>query len=151
AAAPLTWLYRVHGAPLDERDAIDVPIDATMQARKREALACHASQLALSAKRMARLADRPERYLPLRPTPRGLPLPWKPSRLAWPWLTLTVADRAGGGVWSWSRAPWVRTGEGDFALPASPANADEPRFAKLQGRLPSPWIFDHWGWCERPR
>lgn len=145
-----TWLYRVHGAPLVENDAFTMPIDAARQARKCEALACHASQLVLSAGRMACLAARAERYRPLAAACGSLPLPWHPSRPAWPYLTLTVADATGGAVWPWSRAPWVRSGDGDYWLPPSPAQSGEPRFAKLQGRLPSPWIFDHWGWCELP-
>jgi N-acetyl-1-D-myo-inositol-2-amino-2-deoxy-alpha-D-glucopyranoside deacetylase len=148
--AATTWLYRVHGAPLTGRDAFAVPADPAMQERKGEALACHASQLALSSGRMARLATRAERYLPLRQAPARQQLPWHPSRPAWPWLALTVADAAGAAVWPWASAPWERGGRRRYRLPPSPARAGEPRFAKLQGRLPSPWIFDHWGWCELP-
>jgi len=150
ATVPATWLYRVHGASLDEAAAFSLPADPLMQARKHEALACHASQLALSAGRMARLAGRAERYLPLRPAHGLQHLPWHPSPLAWLWLSLTVADAAGSGVWPCWRAPWVRAGHGHYHLPTSPAHAGQPRFVKLQGRLPSPWIFDHWGWCELP-
>ncbi len=149
-AAATAWLYRVHGAPLVEDAAFAVPADAAMQVRKREALACHASQLALSAGRMTRLAARAECYLPLRQVHGRQQLPWHPSRLAWPWLALTVADAAGGAVWPWSSAPWEREGRRHYHLLPSPAHAGEPRFVKLQGRLPSPWIFDHWGWCELP-
>lgn len=144
---PDVWLYQVHGSPLAGGDAFVLPADDTMQSRKRAALACHASQLALSAGRMARLAERPERYLPLRPATARSLLPWQPPRLSWPWLTLTVADTAGAGAWPWSRAPWVRAGQG-YALAVPASDAGDPRFAKLQARLPSPWIFDHWGWCE---
>ncbi|MGA0587301.1 PIG-L deacetylase family protein [Dyella sp. KRB-257] len=147
---PATWLYRVHGGPREGGAGFALPSDAAMQARKRMALACHASQLALSASRMARLAARVERYLPLVAQCGRVPLPWHPPRLAWSWLMLTVADSTGGATWPWAAAPWVCSADGDYWLPSSPARSGEPRFAKLQGRLPSPWIFDHWGWCELP-
>lgn len=147
-APPDVWLYQVHGPPLGGDDAFVLPADDAMQARKRAALACHASQLALSAGRMARMAERPERYHPLRPVTGRQQLPWRPPRLAWPWLTLTVAHTAGAGAWPWSHAPWIRTGQGGYALAVPASDAGDPRFAKLEARLPSPWIFDHWGWCE---
>lgn len=142
-------LYRVHGAPGAADADLVLPADGIYQRRKREALNHHRSQLALSGKRMARLAARAERYQ-FRPAPARSVLPWHPPRAAWPWLALTVVTRDGGAVWTWRHAARSFTGPGGDVLAPVSATDVAPGFAKLQLALPSLWIFDHWGWCELP-
>lgn len=145
--SPECQLYRVHGTVPAGAGGTVLPVADGMAARKIAALSCHASQLALSGARMQRLAARPERFEPL-PVSAHADLPWRPARVSWPWITLTVADRDNGSVRPWSQVAWHRSGSGGYRLPAEPGQGASPRFAKLQSALPSPWIFDHWGWCE---
>lgn len=147
-ARPECLLYRVHGSSEGDRHGAGVswPAAPAMQVRKLAALACHVSQLALSHTRMHRLAARAERFEWLYPTVARTALPWHPPRISRPWLTLTLAGMDGGSVSTWSQAPWRHGGAGGLQL--SPAAQGSPRFVKLQSRLPTPWIFDHWGWCE---
>jgi hypothetical protein len=39
-------------------------------------------------------------------------------------------------------------GQGRYVLHGLDPAAPGPRFLKLHMNLPSPWIFDRWGWCE---
>lgn len=145
---PDCLLYRVHGSSGRARLAVNWPAEPGMLARKLAALACHASQLALSHARMHRLAARVECFEWLRPAEARTALPWHPARVSRPWLTLTLASVGGGSVSTWSGAPWRRDEAGRSCLQLPTAAAGSPRFVKLQSMLPTPWIFDHWGWCE---
>jgi len=145
---PQQLAYMVHGrAP--HSGVVEIPGTAGQAANKRAALAAHRSQTALSGARMHRLAARPERYVDLAPKPAGStsPLPWRPPAWLWPWLRLSVISPAGTQSWRWPDAPLQRDREGTYRL-ALPAVATGPRFARLASNLPTPWIFDHWGWCE---
>ena len=138
--------YLVHGKDDPAEPALALPATATMHAAKLAALEVHHSQMALSAGRMRRLTDRPERYSRVAVHPDGvnLTLPWHPS-LWRSQLRLTLADASGIRSWPWSSAPVQRDGQGNFQL-AEPVKA--PAFVRLDMDVPSPWIFDRWGWRE---
>ncbi|MEI7036983.1 PIG-L deacetylase family protein [Fulvimonas yonginensis] len=144
--SPLLLGYLVHGRDERHPPGVALAASATMHAAKLAALTAHRSQMALSAGRMRRLTDRPERYQRIAPRagePRGV-LPWRPR--AWrSQLRLTLADAHGVRSWSWARAPLERDGQGGYRL-REPLAA--PCFARLDMDVPTPWIFDRWGWCE---
>jgi LmbE family N-acetylglucosaminyl deacetylase len=145
-AGPLEWLaYPVHGG--GEGAVVD-ELAATPGQRQRKlaALTEHATQMALSGGRMRRLAARPERYG--RPDDDARPagercLPWRPPPPLQPFLRLLVAGADGVSDRPWREAV-VRDG-GGYRLARPVAG---PCFAKLHLDWPSPWIFDHWGWCR---
>ena len=147
ADGPLPLLtYLVHGAAPSGGD-LDLGGSPAQWAGKLAALAAHRSQLALSGGRMRRMACRPERYRRL--TPPASPaatLPWRPPFWLQPWLQLSVISPAGTHTWRWRAAPLQHDASGRSQLPA--AAAGQPRFVRLALRLPTPWIFDHWGWRE---
>lgn len=150
--APVVWLYRVHGGARRSCPSVACVADASTWARKRAALARHASQLVLSRRRMERLAARTERFEALPTEPLPTELPWAPR---WPQRTclrLTAAAAGGGAAWRWVHAPLHRQpGQGcRLAAEALPAG-EGVLFVKLELTLPSPWIFDHWGWRELRR
>ncbi|RCS30059.1 PIG-L family deacetylase [Rhodanobacter denitrificans] len=146
---PALLAYLVHGREGNHR-LVEIRGTAAQSANKRAALAAHHSQMALSGKRLARLATRPERYADVAATPSGAAtaLPWQPPAWLRPWLRLSVASVAGVHSWRWRDAPLQRDQAGCFHLP--PAAAEHPRFVRLALTLRSPWIFDHWGWRELP-
>lgn len=145
---PRLLAYLVHGHARYD-GFIEIHGSAAQAANKRDALAAHRSQMALSSKRLRRLAAMPERYLDLSamPTASSSPLPWLPSRWLWPWLRLSVVSTTGAQSWRWREAPFQRDCRDVHRLTASPAAAAAPCFARLALDLPSVWIFDHWGWC----
>ena len=148
ADAPLPVLtYLVHGAAPPGGD-LEFGGSPQQRATKLAALAAHRSQMALSRGRMRRMACRPERYRWL--TPPASPaatLPWRPPFWLQPWLQLSVISPAGTQSWRWRAAPLQRDASGYRQLPPTAA-VGRPRFVRLALRLPTPWIFDHWGWCE---
>ena len=145
---PPVLTYLVHGVAPPDRD-LDIGGSGTQRAVKLAALAAHRSQLALSAGRMGRMACRPERYRWLIPSPSSpvAALPWRPPFWLQPWLQLSVISPAGTHSWRWRKAPLQRDANGHCHLPLVAA-ASRPRFVRLALRLPTPWIFDHWGWRE---
>jgi len=152
ASPPTLLAYLVHGKA-DASRFVEIDPTPAQLSNKHAALHAHRSQIALSGKRLHRLAGRPERYLALgngaRPALDSLDsLPWRPPRWLQPWLRLSVVDSAGGHVWAWSDAPLQRTADGKFQLSLPERERSAPRFARLSLTLSSPWIFDHWGWCE---
>jgi LmbE family N-acetylglucosaminyl deacetylase len=148
---PEQLAYLVHGREGEVTGRVKLDSSVGLHANKLAALACHRSQMALSGKRMRRLADRAERYQTVKDAdrPAGAPLlPWQPSTALHPWLQLMVADQDGVRHWPWAKAPIARDSEGRYVLHALGEGRAGPRFAKLHMNLPSPWIFDRWGWCE---
>lgn len=146
---PACLLYSVHGAVVAGRP-IDWPADPRMATRKAAALECHVSQLALSGGRLRRLATRPERFVLLEESAAAqtVCLPWHPPAAVQPWLAVTVVRGDDVQVLRWRDVPWHRNAAGDYGLSPSPRDDGAPAFVRLQCTLPSPWIFDHWGWCE---
>ncbi len=151
--------YTVHGRR-DSASAERASDSGTME-RKMTAVAAHTSQHVLSAHRMRRYATVAERFF-LEPAcvcgvaERSLKLPWKMSRLACAYAELLVVSstRAWRIAVHGSHAPpvsdspvCVRRGDGVLwlAVPDG-AGARGPIYAKLVSRIPSPWIYDRWGW-----
>ncbi|AIF47740.1 GlcNAc-PI de-N-acetylase [Dyella japonica A8] len=150
-APPRMLSYLVHGHDMAGTGRVKLDSSVGLHANKMAALACHGSQMALSGKRMRRLADRAERYHWTRdasPVTESAVLPWRPSPLLQRWLRLTLVDGQGIREWSWRRAPLAMDGQGRYVLHGLDPSVAGPRFAKLHMNLPSPWIFDRWGWCE---
>lgn len=121
------------------------------QAHKRRAIAAHASQTALSGRRLMRFATDVETFVPgLDCHDRDRPtLPWLPPRLARPWLALLAVDPDGGEKVRLSATPDANL----FWRDGSPAartsrTLQPPYYLKLYCPLPSPWVFDGWGWCR---
>jgi N-acetyl-1-D-myo-inositol-2-amino-2-deoxy-alpha-D-glucopyranoside deacetylase len=138
--------YMVHGTARPG-PAFTLDMSPAAAAIKHEALLSHATQTVLSRGRMERMASRPERYGQLGlPTAAGrsIGLPWQPSPLWAARLRLTVVDRSATRVFPWSATRQAADGGRCLDLPTSPSG---PLFIKLSADLPSPWIFDRWGWA----
>ena len=145
ANPPPLLSYMVHG-PSGNGDSFEIHGNAAQSARKRAALTAHRSQMALSGKRMLRLAARTERQAGMPPPLTSLP--WQPPVWLQPWLRLSVVSPAGAHSWRWRDAPLQRDQAGRFHLSVPAGATGNPCFARLALTLRSPWIFDHWGWCE---
>ena len=121
------------------------------RARKRRAIEAHASQIALSRGRFLRFAAGTEDFVAgLDCHDRaGATLPWLPPRALQPCLALLAVDAAGGervGLGAGADATL-------FWRDGSPAARTArvlrpPYYIKLYCPLPSPWVFDGWGWCR---
>lgn len=141
--------YLIHGRD-DGRFVSESTGTPGWQTAKQHALAAYGSQLALSSGRLRQWAERPERHARIVSPPRTIPgLPWRPSPLWWPRLRLTAVS-AGGQVqqWPWLAAPLRREGRQGWRLDWPATRAGHACFVRLSLALPSPWIFDHWGWRE---
>ncbi|WP_266168144.1 PIG-L deacetylase family protein [Dyella subtropica] len=146
--APQLLSYLVHGYAEEHGGLLAIPSSEHVHTNKLSALREHRSQMALSGKRMHRLADRAEHYRQLSGVEQGCSLPWQPAPVLRPWLKLTLVDSHGVCSWSWQDAPLERDEAGRFRLCLPSTEHVGPRFVKLHMDLPSPWIFDRWGWCE---
>jgi LmbE family N-acetylglucosaminyl deacetylase len=138
--------YMVHGTERSAPEDLLVPdVDPERQATKIEAVLEHATQMALSRKRMLAVAARPERFdrPPPAPGSGSLRLPWRPGPLARTRLRLVLADGQGVAIWPWRKAPLERAGDG-WVLPLR--DAPGPAFVKLTADLSTPWIYDRYGW-----
>lgn len=148
-------VYQVHGPRPVAGQRVALCLDAAMREGKRRAILAHATQVALARGRLLARAgaeevlyELPAATLGVRPaSARIVPLPWRPSRLLWPWLELTLAHPDGVQAWKWRQAP-LSTRDGVTCLALPPEAARGPLFAKLKLRCRSPWIFDHWGWHD---
>lgn len=126
-------------------------LDPEEQVHKRRAIAAHASQTALSGRRLMRSATDTETFVAgLDSHDRDRPtLPWLPPWPARPWLALLAVDRDGGEKVRLSAARDANL----FWRDGSPAartsrTLQPPYYLKLYCPLPSPWVFDGWGWCR---
>ena len=148
ASPPRQWTYLVHAAAVDTA-LIEIDGTVAQQSTKQAALAAHASQMSLSATRMRRLAASPERYVLVSAEQcGGAVLPWRPPTWLGRKLRLDLVNVDGAQSWQWRHAPLRRDGRGVTHLMVPVSGAGLPRFAHLGLQVPSPWIFEHWGWCE---
>ncbi|WP_238481036.1 PIG-L deacetylase family protein [Dyella telluris] len=149
--APRMLSFLVHGHEVTGAGRVKLDSSVALHVNKMAALACHGSQMALSGKRMRRMADRAERYH-WTPDAAGAVesavLPWQPSPLLQGWMHLTMVDAGGVRHWPWRDAPLAMDGQGRHVLHGLDPAVQGPRFVKLHMNVPSPWIFDRWGWCE---
>lgn len=152
AMHPACLGYLLHGRsrPGVPRRAV-FTLDAGEQQRKRAAILAHASQTALSRGRLLRFASDSESFVAGLDShdQSGQNLPWQPPRWLRPWLALLVVD-ADGGERLLLRA---RGGANLFWRDGTPAARTThplraPFYVKLYCTLPSPWVFDGWGWCR---
>lgn len=140
--------YLIHGRPEPSSRQIELSPVPSLHATKLAALEAHRTQMALSATRMRRASDRPERYTAVgRAGRREGVLPWRPATALRPWLQLLVVDGEQVRSWPWPRAPLQRDQDGRYRLLAD-LHRNGPSFARLSLEVSSPWIFDRWGWCE---
>jgi LmbE family N-acetylglucosaminyl deacetylase len=147
---PVCLGYLLHGRshPGLPRRAV-LALDPAEQARKRSAIKAHASQVALSRRRLLRSAGTTESFVAgLNPRDSaGVRLPWLPPRALRPALRLLAVDAAGG-----ERIPLRIRGDVNlYWRDGSPAARTvrallPPFYLKLYCPLPSPWVFDGWGW-----
>ncbi|HWU75940.1 MAG TPA: PIG-L family deacetylase [Rhodanobacter sp.] len=149
ATAPALLTYLVHGDP-GVHAGIELDGPPALVANKLAALEFHRSQMALSGTRMRRLAGRAERYaveLPATRLASTTTLPWQPPAWLRPCLRVSVVGPAGSSHWRWRDAPLRHDADGSFQFQGLPAPTGVPQFARVALTLPSPWIFDGWGWC----
>ncbi|RUL79762.1 PIG-L deacetylase family protein [Dyella choica] len=142
---PKLLAYPVHGAAQEPGCPISLEATAEQRQRKLAALAEHRTQMALSGRRILRLADGPERYIRVEGGAEEGRLPWRPPTLLRPWLRLLVATSSGVRDWPWPEAPVARDARGTWRLERPEAGQ---AFVKLHLDWRSPWIFDRWGWWE---
>ncbi|MEO7066986.1 MAG: PIG-L family deacetylase [Rhodanobacter sp.] len=144
AETPQLLAYWVHGTRLS-REGIEIHGTDAQRLGKRTALSAHRTQLALSRKRLYRLADGPEQYVDVSDDALATSrLPWQPSVALRPWLRLSVVSSTGAQSFRWADAPLQRDDHGAYEFVSAAAGVC---FVKLTLQVPSPWIFDHWGWC----
>jgi len=148
AHPPQLLAYLVHGHAQDA-GFIDIGGSLEQTVNKQVALAEHGSQMALSGRRMRALAGRPERYTGVAASSSFI-LPWRPPVWLWPWLRLSLVSARGTQSWNWRDAPLQRDQHGGYRLLPTAEISGQLQFVRLASTLPSPWIFDHWGWCELP-
>jgi len=147
---PPLFAYLIHGRPSKTAAAQVMPTSSDNQRTKLAAVEAHQSQMALSGRRMRHLASRPELYLDVRSKPLAVTataLPWQPPAWLQPLLRLSVVSRSEVREYRWSQAPLRRDDQGVYHLTKGDAQA-APWFVRLTTTVPSPWIFDHWGWIE---
>jgi len=126
-------------------------LDETEQQRKRSAVAAHASQTALSRGRLMRFVSPTESFVAgLDCHDRsGAILPWRPPRLLRPTLALLAVDAGGGEKVRLCGGADANLFWNDGAPAGKTSRAlRPPYYVKLYCTLPSPWVFDGWGWCR---
>lgn len=148
---PQCLCYLLHGrAPNDAPRRIALKLTPQEQARKRAAICAHTSQIALSRGRMLRFAGAIE-YFALgigNHALSGPRLSWRPPRWLSPSMVLLAVDAHGGQRLIPCRDPRQASlfwRDGSPAAHAARA-LQPPYYVKLYAKLPSPWVFDHWGW-----
>ncbi len=151
-AKPVCLGYLLHGrshAGLPCRAVL--ALNAGEQARKRGAIEAHASQVVLARRRLLRSAGPAESFV-AGLTPQGTVgarLPWLPPRPLRPCLRLLAVDATGGERIRLQGRGRANVYWRDGSPAACTARAlQAPFYAKLYCPLPSPWVFDGWGWCR---
>lgn len=155
AQRPQCLGYLLHGR--DHRETsqcVTLTLTPQEQARKCTAIEAHASQIALSRGRLMRLAGTQEIFSigvdnrEDNGSLRANRLPWRRPRWLRPAMKLLAVDALGGqrvqldGNAQQSTLCW-RDGSPAAHLPRAPT---APCYVKLYAAIPSPWVFDHWGW-----
>jgi LmbE family N-acetylglucosaminyl deacetylase len=144
----LGYLLHGHAGVDPARQVVFEPSEAE-RARKRKAIHSHGSQLALSRGRMLRWATAQERFV-FGIGNQGLSgtrLPWQPPRWLRSTMVLLAVDAQGG-----QRLPCGSAREASlFWRDGTPAAGgarplQPPYYIKLYSAVPSPWVFDVWGW-----
>lgn len=148
---PICLGYLLHGHP--QAGAAQRTVLALAGAElegKRRAIAAHASQMVLSRRRFMGFAS-PTEVFAIHPgddDAASARLPWLPSRAVRPLLSLLVVDARGAVQLRLDGKPdGLRWRDGSPAA-SVPREVQAPFHAKLFCRLPSPWVFDGWGWCR---
>lgn len=153
AAHPACLGYLLHGRsqPGVPRRAVFALTDAERQ-RKLTALEAHASQLAFSRSRLLRFIAGNEAFVAgLDCHDReGAMLPWRPPRILRAGLALLAVDaERGERLRLGARGAGTQLRWRDGSPAACAARVLRPPFyVKLYSPLPSPWVFDGWGWCR---
>ena len=147
---PQCLCYLLHGrAGLDPARQVAFGLNGTELARKRKAIHAHRSQMALSRGRLLRWATAQERFASGigDRSVTGSRLPWQPPRWLRSTMMLLAVDAQGG-----QRLPCRDVREANlFWRDGSPAAQSArilraPYYLKLYSTVPSPWVFDVWGW-----
>lgn len=139
--APRRHAFRVHGR--SRGDSLRLHLDAAELARKRAALACHATQMALSGARFTALAGAVEAF---DADPFGAAAS---SATGWP-APVEAAFAALQGGWRWrvvtrdgAGQPRVSSPRADRSIRETPPDG---LFWKLEAGRRGPWIYDSRGW-----
>lgn len=150
ASRPQCLCYLLHGhVGLDPARRMSFDLNEAEQLRKRRAIHAHRSQMALSRGRMLRWATAQEPFA-LGVGNHGIGdacLPWQPPRWLRGTMVLLAVDARGG-----QRLPCEDGREANlFWRDGSPAARtaralQPPYYIKLYSTVPSPWVFDVWGW-----
>jgi len=150
AQRPECLCYVLHGhATLDPTRGATFELNEAEQVRKRKAIHAHRSQMALSRGRLLRWATAQERFASGigDRSVTGSRLPWQPPRWLRSTMMLLAVDAQGG-----QRLPCRDVREANlFWRDGSPAAQSArilraPYYLKLYSTIPSPWVFDVWGW-----
>lgn len=154
--------YVVHGAT--DALAIECVIDSQLLEQKRRSVGAYHTQLVLSGKRIQAYAARPERFVIEPPVVSHalsplVQLPWRVSRLSVALADVILVART--RAWriaiestasiqpSCDTPRCFRDRAGQLSLQLPPGLVgSSPAYAKLRGRLSSPWIYDRWGWVR---
>lgn len=144
ALAPRLHAFRVHGR--SRGDSLRLALSAAELARKRAALACHATQLALSGGRFAALAGELECY-------DADPFGAATGRASgWP-RPVEALLGALQGRWRWRIVRLDPSGQPRVETRAAPSgdarNPPDGTYVKLEAGRRGPWIYDAHGWRRR--
>lgn len=147
---PECLCYLLHGrASLDPARQVVFELTEVERARKRKAIHAHRSQMALSRGRLLRWATAQERFASGIGSHgiTGSRLPWQPPGWLRGTMVLLAVDARGG-----QRLPCGSVREANLfwrdGTPAARAvrAPEAPYYVKLYSTIPSPWVFDVWGW-----
>ena len=152
ARRPECLCYVLHGrAAPDPKREVTFELNEAEQERKRNAIHAHRSQMTLSRGRLLRWATAQERFAAGLGNHRVTDsrLPWQPPRWLRSTMLLLAVDAQGG-----QRLPCRGVHDAnllwrDGSPAAHAARAlNAPCYIKLYSAVPSPWVFDVWGWCR---
>jgi LmbE family N-acetylglucosaminyl deacetylase len=140
---PRRHAYRVHGR--SRGDSLRITLDAVELERKQAALACHASQMALSRGRFAMLAGAIECY---DADPFGTALA---RSTGWPSpVEALLSSFPGRRQWRVVRRAASGRPLGVATIDAVSGNPPAGEYVKLESRRRGLWIYDSEGWQRHP-